>query len=181
VCQPADPQAGGSRVECSTIPFAELIATIGAVLVVFGAAELIDTYGLLAVFGAGLGFRRYEFEHEYNQRVHQGAQVAQNFAELAVILLVGTLVTSNLVNEPGLSGWLLVPLLLCLIRPAAALVATSLARSKMHRGERALVVWFGAKGVASVYFLALLIEQETITGTEADTVIWTTVAVVVVS
>lgn len=51
----------------------------------------------------------------------------------------------------------------------------------MDRGERALVAWFGAKGVASVYFLALLLEQETITGAEADTVIWTTVAVVVVS
>jgi NhaP-type Na+/H+ or K+/H+ antiporter len=154
---------------------------IGAVLVVFGAAELIDAYGLLAVFAAGLGFRRYEFEHQYNERVHQGAHVAQNFAELAVILLLGSLVTSNLLADPGLSGWLLVPLLLCLIRPAAVLIATSVARTKMDRGERALVAWFGAKGVASVYFLALLIDEGTITGAEADTVIWTTVAVVVVS
>jgi NhaP-type Na+/H+ or K+/H+ antiporter len=70
---------------------------------------------------------------------------------------------------------------MCLIRPAAVLIATSVARTKMDRGERALVAWFGAKGVASVYFLALLLEQETITGAEADTVIWTTVAVVVFS
>lgn len=66
-----------------------------------GAAELIDAYGLLAVFAAGLGFRRYEFEHQYNERVHQGAQVVQNFAELAVILLLGSLVTSDLLSDPG--------------------------------------------------------------------------------
>jgi Sodium/hydrogen exchanger family len=74
---------------------------IGAVLVVFGAAELIDAYGLLAVFAAGLGFRRYEFEHQYNERVHQGAQVAQNFAELVVILLLGSPVTVRPAERPG--------------------------------------------------------------------------------
>ncbi|MGH2848521.1 MAG: cation:proton antiporter [Thermoleophilaceae bacterium] len=154
---------------------------IGAVLVVFGAAELIDAYGLLAVFAAGLGFRRYEFEHEYNQRIHQSAQVAQNFAELVVILVLGSLVTTDLLSEPGLAGWLLVPLLLCVIRPVAVLAATSLARSTMNRGERALVAWFGVKGVAAVYFVALPVEEKAIAGSEAQTVFWTTVAAVIAS
>jgi hypothetical protein len=39
---------------------------IGAVLVVYGVADALDAYGLVAVFTAGVYFRRYEVGHEYN-------------------------------------------------------------------------------------------------------------------
>jgi sodium/hydrogen antiporter len=149
---------------------------IGAVLAVFGAAELVDSYGLLAVFVAGVAFRRYEFGHEYNRRVHDAAEVARNFSELAIILLLGTLVTVSLFEEPGIAGWLLVPVMLILIRPAIALLA--MLGSQVPRGERVVVAWFGAKGVAAVYYVTLLIEQGALSGSEAEAVLWTTVAVV---
>lgn len=152
---------------------------IGAVLAVFGTAELIDSFGLLAVFVAGVAFRRYEFSHDYNRRVHEAAEVARNFSELAIILLLGSLVTFSLFEEPGIGGWLLVPLLLVLIRPGLALLA--MIGSTVPRGERLMISWFGAKGVACVYYVTLLIEQGALAGTEAEVVFWTTVAVVLAS
>jgi NhaP-type Na+/H+ or K+/H+ antiporter len=152
---------------------------IGAVLAVFGAAELVDSYGLLAVFVAGVAFRRYEFTHEYNRRVHDAAEVARNFSELAVILLLGSLVTLSLFEAPEIGGWLLIPLLLVLIRPALGLLATS--GSGMPRGERIMISWFGAKGVAAVYYVTLLLEEGALSGSEAEMVLWTTVAVVFAS
>jgi NhaP-type Na+/H+ or K+/H+ antiporter len=149
---------------------------IGAVLAVFGAAELVDSYGLLAVFIAGVAFRRYEFTHEYNRRVHDAAEVARNFSELAIILLLGTLVTTSLFDEPGIAALALVPLLLLLIRPALALLATI--GAGIPRAERIVIAWFGAKGVAAVYYVMLLIELGALSGSEAETVFWTTVAVV---
>ena len=152
---------------------------IGAVLLVFGAAELVDAYGLLSVFVAGVAFRRYEFTHEYNRRIHDAAEVARNFSELAVILLLGSLVTLALFEEPGLGGWLLVPVALLVVRPALASLA--MLRSSVPRGERIVIAWFGAKGVASVYYVMLLIEQGALSGGEAEAVLWTTVAVVLAS
>jgi NhaP-type Na+/H+ or K+/H+ antiporter len=152
---------------------------IGAVLLTFGFAEALDSYGFLAVLAAGMSFRRYEMDHEYNERIHRGAVVARNFTELIVILLLGSLVTTELLSAPGLAGWLLVGVLLFVIRPVSTLIATI--GSPLDRRERTLVAWFGVRGVAAVYYVALLIEEHAIVGSDASAVLWTTVAVVLVS
>ena len=81
-------------------------------------------YGFLAAFAGGVGFRHYEHGHEYNRRVHDGAETVEKFGELAVILLIGSMVGTAGLAAPGLEGWLLVPVLLLVIRPLA--VAASL-------------------------------------------------------
>jgi NhaP-type Na+/H+ or K+/H+ antiporter len=83
---------------------------VPASLLVYGLTEVAGAYGLVAAFCAGLAFRRYEFDHEYNRHVHDGAEVVEKFGELVVILLLGTMVTLSGLKAPGLAGWLLVPL-----------------------------------------------------------------------
>ena len=80
---------------------------IPAVLLVYGAAEIAGAYGFLAAFAGGVGFRHYEHGHEYNRRVHDGAETVEKFGELAVILLIGSMVGIAGLQAPGLSGWLL--------------------------------------------------------------------------
>jgi sodium/hydrogen antiporter len=152
---------------------------VGSVLLVYGATNAIDAYGLLAVFAAGIAFRRYEFGHEYNRRAHDGAQVATNFLELAVILMLGSLVTSAALSAPGVAGYLLAPLLLFLVRPIAVLGLLSASRMSLH--ERAYVAWLGVRGIASVYYAAFVLEQGVLTDGEASTVFWTVVFCVIAS
>ena len=57
---------------------------IAAVLVIYGAAETVSAYGFLAAFAGGVAFRRYEHDHEYNRRVHPGAETVEKFGELAL-------------------------------------------------------------------------------------------------
>ena len=76
-------------------------------------------YGFLAAFAGGIGFRRYERDHEVNERVHQGAEVVEKFSELAAILLLGSMVTIAGWAEAGWAGAALVPILLLAVRPAA--------------------------------------------------------------
>src|SRR3712207_2386954 len=97
---------------------------VGAVRVVYGAVEAVGAYGFLAVFWAGFTFRRYEFEHEINRRVHDGADEYAKLLELGAILVLGSLVTLDGLGEPGLAGWLLAPVLLFAIRPALVLPLT---------------------------------------------------------
>ena len=152
---------------------------VGAAPVVYAASELVSGYGFLAAFAGGLAFRRYERDHEYNAGVHRGAETTEKFGELALVLLVGSSLTLGGLAEPGPAGWLLTPVLLLLIRPAA--VAIALLRSEIPRAERAFVGWFGVRGIGSVYYLTVAVGSGALAGDEASRVVWTTLVVVVVS
>lgn len=151
---------------------------IPVVLTVYGLTELVGAYGFLAAFAAGVGFRRYEHTHDHNRRVHEGAEVVEKFGELGVILLIGSMLTWDGLGAPGLSGWLLVGVLLVVIRPVAVLVA--LLGSRQSWRERAFIAWFGVRGVGSVYYAAVAVGAGALAG-DASVVVWTTLACVVVS
>ena len=152
---------------------------IPSVLVIYGVTEFAGAYGLVAAFTGGLAFRRYEFGHEHNRHVHEGAEIVEKFGELVVILLLGSMVTLAGLQVPGLTGWLLVPLLLVVIRPA--LVLALFARSRMAPGERVFVAWFGVRGVAAIYYATLAIGAGVLAPGEEATVFWTAAVCVIVS
>ncbi|HEX2071292.1 MAG TPA: sodium:proton antiporter [Thermoleophilaceae bacterium] len=151
---------------------------IPTVLTVYGLAELAGAYGFLAAFAGGVAFRRYERSHDYNQRVHEGVETVEKFGELSVILLIGSMLTLDGLGEPGLSGWLLIPVLLLAIRPLAVLVA--LTGSRLDWRERAFIAWFGVRGVGSLYYAAV-VAGAGVLGGDARTVVWTVLACIVVS
>lgn len=153
---------------------------VAAVLAIYGAVETAGAYGFLAVFFGGLAFRRYERGHELNGRVHDGAEIVEKFGELAVILLLGSMLTFDGLAVPGLAGWALALVLIFVIRPLATNVG--LLRSTMERpGERAYVAWFGVRGVGSLYYVAVVAGLGVLSPQETRTVVWTAIACVVVS
>ena len=152
---------------------------VGAVLVLYGAAELVGGYGFLAAFAGGLGFRRYERDHEANERVHQGAEVVEKFSELAAILLLGSMITLAGWSEVGWTGVALAALLLLAIRPLAVLVA--FVGSGTTARERAFLGWFGVRGVGSLYYAAAAIATGLLAVDEAQSVFWAIAVCVVAS
>ena len=152
---------------------------IAAVLAIYGLTEVVGAYGFLAAFAGGVAFRRYERDHEYNRRVHDGAEIVEKFSELALILLLGSVVTISAVDEPGIGGWLLVPFLLLVVRPAATKAA--LVGSGMARPERSFLAWFGVRGIGTLYYAAVAVGSGALTAGEASTVFWTAAACVIVS
>ena len=152
---------------------------VGAVLLVYGLAEAAGGYGFLAAFAAGLAFRRYEYGHELNRRVHDGAEVVEKFSELALILLLGSLVTVGGLSPPGVSGWLLVPLLLVVIRPLATAIA--FVGSNLSLRNRAFIAWFGVRGIGSLYYVAVALGLGILSAKEAQTLFWTVAVCIVAS
>jgi len=152
---------------------------VGAVLLVYGIVEVAGGYGFLAAFAAGLAFRRYEHGHELNRTVHDGAEVVEKFSELALILVLGSMVTITGLQQAGASGWLLVPVLLLVIRPLATLLAFS--GSRIARRERVFIGWFGVRGIGSLYYVAVALGFGILSSDEAQTLFWTVAACVVVS
>jgi sodium/hydrogen antiporter len=152
---------------------------IGAVVLIYGVTEIAGAYGFLAAFAGGVGFRRYEHTHEHNRGVHQGAEVVGDVAELALILLLGSCMTVAGLGEAGLAGWLLVPVLLLVIRPAAVL--TSLVRTREPLRERVFVAWFGVRGIGSLFYAAVAVGLGAFGAEDTRILFWTVAAVVIVS
>jgi len=152
---------------------------VGAVLLVYGIAEVAGGYGFLAAFAAGLAFRRYEHDHAVNRTVHEGAEVVEKFSELALILLLGSMVTLGGLQQAGLRGWLLVALLLLVVRPLATLIA--FAGSRIEHRERVFIGWFGVRGIGSLYYVAVVIGLGILSRHEAQTLFWTVAGCIVVS
>jgi len=152
---------------------------IPTVLLIYGVTEVAGAYGFVAAFVGGVAFRRYEHGHEHNKRIHEGAESVEKFGELAVVLVVGSMLTLDGLAEPGLSGWLLVPVLLLAIRPLA--VAASMLRSRTPASERAFVGWFGVRGIGSLYYAAIAVGAGVLAPDEIVTIVWTVIVCVGVS
>jgi len=152
---------------------------LAAVLAIYGVTEIAGAYGFLAAFAGGLSFRRYEWDHEAHDRVHDGAAFLENVTELSLVLILGSTVTIAGLAAPGLTGWLLVPLLLVLIRPGVTLLA--FVGSKVSMRERLLIGWFGIRGIGSFYYAAVAINTGVLTTGEIGVLYWTIIACVGVS
>jgi NhaP-type Na+/H+ or K+/H+ antiporter len=153
---------------------------IATALVIYGVTESLAGYGFLAVFAGGLAFRRYEADHEINESVHEGSERLEKLLELAIILVLGSMLTRAGLGTPGWAGWLLAVLLLIAVRPLSVMLA--LVRSRMDQpGEKAFVAWFGVRGVGTLYYVALIAGAGVLAPAEQTLVVWTAVAAVLVS
>ena len=152
---------------------------IAAVLLIYGVTELVSAYGFLAAFAGGLAFRRYERDHESHRSVHAGAETVEKLTELAIILLLGSIVTLEGLSEPGWGGWLLIPVLLFVIRPLTVLAAFIGSGTSMR--ERVFLGWFGVRGVGSLYYAAVAVAVGTLGAGNEVTLFWTVVVCSIVS
>jgi NhaP-type Na+/H+ or K+/H+ antiporter len=152
---------------------------VGVVLGVYGLTELLDAYGFIAAFVAGIAFRRYERDHEMQAGTHRGASVFERLGELAVVLFAASMLTIDGLGTPGVAGWGLVFLVILVIRPAAGLLATL--GSGMTLRDRAFVSFFGVRGVGSLFYASVIVTSGALPDEEAAVVLWTIVALTVTS
>jgi NhaP-type Na+/H+ or K+/H+ antiporter len=162
------------------IPALDGWVAVAATLAIYGLTEAAGGLGFVAVFVGGLAFRRYEHDHEINGRVHTGAEMVEKFGELALILLLGSMLSLDGLGLPGIGGWLLAIVLVVAIRPLAVFAA--LAGSQLERkGERAFVAWFGVRGIGTLYYAGAATVTGALTAEETGQVVWTAIVCVVVS
>jgi NhaP-type Na+/H+ or K+/H+ antiporter len=157
----------------------QAFVVVGFAVLLYGATEALGAYGLLAVFASGFSFRRYEYDHRVHHAAHGGAEAAGKGLELVVLLLLGSLLTTAGLSAPGLSGWLLVPLVLLVVRPV--LVLTSVGGWAMDARAALFLGFFGVRGVAAVFYAMVVAGSGVLSAHEQHVLVWTTVACVVSS
>jgi NhaP-type Na+/H+ or K+/H+ antiporter len=125
---------------------------VGVTLLAYGAAELVASYGFLAVFAAAVTLRAAERNHEIHHRLHDFAEEVERLAMAGLLLLFGASLASGLVT-PLAGGIVLASVIaVVIVRPLAGFL--SLAGFKTPVGERLAIAFFGIRGVGSVYYLA---------------------------
>lgn len=129
----------------------DLIA-LGTILITYALTELINGYGFLAVFVAGICVRRsrsLDTDKKSSQLHFTG--LLERLLEVGTILLLGALLRLEPLQAFGGQAFLIAGLLIFLIRPVAAWISTI--GDNLRPATRLLFGWFGIRGVGSLYYL----------------------------
>lgn len=158
--------------------------SLGMIAAAYGAAQLCYASGFLAVFAAGLALQRVENNpqpgtealgaapdadgHAYRVMAthshHASAAMTdavrsfnaqlEHVAELTVVVLIGSMLPYA---APWDALWWFVPPLFLLVRPAA--VMAGILGSRYPAPARAMVAWFGIRGIGSLFYLMFAIRH----------------------
>lgn len=165
----------------------EDFVALATILLTYSLTEVVNGYGFLAVFVAGLTVGRNYSNSEKRLSELEFTERIEKLLEVGTILLLGTLLRL----QPILAfagDWLIVAgLLLFVIRPLGAWISTIGAKSpvEQHRQglppiARWLFGWFGIRGVGSLYYLSYAF-GEGLKDQQAEQIAWITFSTVVIS
>lgn len=150
--------------------------SIGLLAAAYGAATLCLASGFLAVFAAGLALRRsQDIGARMTDAVQHFNEKLEGLAELAIVLVVGAMLSYT---APMPALWWFVPVLLLVLRPVAFALGTL--GEPMTGPQRAMIGWFGIRGIGSVFYLLFAIRHG-VTGPLAQELVTLTLVTVAVS
>ena len=127
------------------------LVALAGVLIIYGVTELVEGYGFIAVFVAGLTLRRSETSHDYHTKLHDFVEAIERAITAVILLALGAALPAIL-SELDWSGVIIAILLVLVIRPVMAWL--SLAGTHLDTRGRNIVSFYGIRGVGSIYYLA---------------------------
>ena len=127
------------------------VVAFAGVILAYGLTELIEGYGFIAAFVAGLVLRREESENDFHQRLHDFSQSIEHTLTALLLVALGAALPSL---WPYL-GWpevIVAVALIFVVRPVAAWFALS--GLGLRWRARAVMAFYGVRGIRSIYYLA---------------------------
>ena len=142
----------------------EGFVALAATFLAYGVTELLQGYGFLAVFVAGIAIRSSERFHEYHVVLHQFVEQIERLLTVLVLLLLGTALADGLLEGLRWQEVAVALAVLLLVRPVAA--GLSLTGGPGRPVERGAMAFFGVRGVGSVYYLAYALGSASFPGAD---------------
>ncbi|ARV59953.1 sodium:proton exchanger [Nostocales cyanobacterium HT-58-2] len=159
---------------------------IGTILLTYSLTEIINGYGFLAVFVAGLIVQRSYRNSEKTLAQLEFIERLEKLLEIGTILLLGSILLFQPMLNYATQSLLVIVLLFLVIRPIGAWISTigkrlqKPQRRSLHSGTRLLFGWFGIRGVGSLYYLAYALGKG-LKGEIGEQISWITYTTIVVS
>lgn len=127
------------------------VFAMAGVFLAYGLTELIEGYGFIAVFIAGVTLRRTETEHDYHGRLHDFSENIEHALTAVLLIALGASLPA-LLGSLTVWGALIAVALIVIVRPLLGWV--SLLGSKLRGRQRMVVAVYGVRGVGSIYYLS---------------------------
>jgi len=127
------------------------LVALAGVLIVYGVTELLEGYGFIAVFVAGLTLRRSETGHHYHAKLHDFVEALERALTALVLFALGAALPS-LVPHMTIEVVAIAVGLIFVIRPVVAWL--SLAGTGLKFRQRFVIAFYGIRGIGSIYYLA---------------------------
>jgi sodium/hydrogen antiporter len=151
---------------------------LGTILLTYSLTELVNGYGFLAVFIAGIVVNQSELEQEKRLSQIKFTERIEKLIEIGTILLLGSLLRLEPIRQYAGEILLISILLLFVIRPVGAWLSTI--GERYHPAKRLLFGWFGIRGVGSLYYLSYAF-GEGLSGEIGERIAWITYLTIVLS
>lgn len=129
---------------------ATIIAFAG-VLIAYGMTEVIEGYGFIAAFLAGVTLRRQESDHAFHADLHDFSESLEHTLTAILLLAIGAALP-GLLSYLGWQEAMIALALVFVIRPFVGWA--SLIGTELKGRERLVVAFYGVRGIGSVYYLA---------------------------
>ena len=125
---------------------------VSATFITYALTELVHGYGFLAVFVCGLTIRAWERDHHFHDELHHFTELTERLLMMLVLVLFGGALAQGLLSALSGIDMLIGLVLILVVRPLAGLLA--MLGSAHPWRERALLSFFGIRGVGTIYYIA---------------------------
>ncbi|NUO92463.1 MAG: sodium:proton antiporter [Dermatophilaceae bacterium] len=138
----------------------EPLLALAALVLTYGASQLLGGYGFVSVFTCGLTLRAAERNHHYHRSMHEVVQRLERLLTLIILLMLGMAMTKGVLDQLDWRGVLIALSLVFVLRPLAGWVSLRVRPRRddlpggMSRNEALATAFFGVRGIGSLYYLA---------------------------
>ncbi len=140
----------GPLTALSSVP--QGFIAIAVTLLAYGATEMVQGYGFLAVFVSAVTLRSAERGHEFHGLLHRFSAQAETLITVGLLIVFGGAIAGGLLGALTWQGALVALLVIVAVRPLAGLLA--LLGTRSDRAERGAIAFFGIRGIGSLYYLS---------------------------
>lgn len=155
----------------------EDFVALSTILLTYSLTEVVNGYGFLAVFVAGLVFKHGYYREKQISQLEFTEQM-EKLLEVGAILLLGVFLRVEPILNYGREALLVAGLLIFIIRPVGVWISTI--GGNFHPAKRWLMGWFGVRGVGSLYYLFYALGKG-LQGELAEQIAWITYITVIIS
>lgn len=157
----------------------EDFVALSIILLTYSLTELVNGYGFLAVFVAGLVVQRSYFGQQDKRMAQlEFTEQIEKLLEVTAIVILGTVLLVDPIFEYAGQSLLIAGLLFLVIRPLGVWLA--MLGGTLPKTTCSLMGWFGIKGLGSIYYLTYAL-GEGVEGNTAEQIVWITYTVVTLS
>jgi sodium/hydrogen antiporter len=146
------------------------VVAIAGVLLCYGLTEWLEGYGFIAVFAAGVALRHSESRHEFHRTLHGFTDTTEQVLTAILLFALGVVMPALLVGLNVAHASIALALVF-IVRPLFAWI--SLSRTTLAGRSRAVVAFYGIRGLGSIYYMAYASTHFDLTN---DAALWSIVA-----